>query len=494
MARATRITTQHSNEVIVRFAEPAFTALIELLERRYPDEEAATFLRFGWRENEHQLVLTLAEIERPRLLELDNEVAHVAIDEAYTLRMALAADSNPLAIGVAHSHPVSCPPIPSSIDDDMDSYYGAYFGDFAPGRPYVSLITSRMNGDLAISGRVFWRGGWHVVRRILAAATPLRQWTGGAKPRIETLPTRITRVQSAFGLEAIQRLRRSTVAVVGAGGTGSAVIETLARGGVGSIIVVDPDFIEDSNLERIHGAFPRHVQSRRSKVSIAKEHVEEIDRDCHVVSLRGSLPQGKVVDAVITADVMIGCTDQQHSRLALSDICTRYLVPTIDCGVALEGRSGHVSGQIIQLLRFLPSDPCAYCRRLTNPSRVSQELMSADEREARRRAAKAATSRGDDSTPYWHDEPQLNTVGYLTTIAGALAASYAIGWLTGRFTPPFTRLQMNIVAPLLDVTDVDDRPDGDCVCRRIHGWADQALADAFVTAPDHWPPAEVEPD
>ena len=37
---------------------------------------------------------------------------------------------------------------------------------------------------------------------------------------------------------------------------------------------------------------------------------------------------------------------------------------------------------------------------------------------------------------------------------GAMLAGYAIGWLTGRFDPPFERLQMNFVAPFLDVTDL----------------------------------------
>jgi molybdopterin/thiamine biosynthesis adenylyltransferase len=268
------------------------------------------------------------------------------------------------------------------------------------------------------------------------------------------------------------------------------VIEVLARAGVGRLIIVDPDRIEESNLERVHGADHLAAERQLPKVVAARDHVRSIDPECEVFALKGALPQREVLDAVVTADVVLGCTDQQHSRLALSDTALRYLVPALDCGVLLEGREGHVSGQIIQMIRFLPEDSCALCRELTNPVRVTQELMSAAERVTRQKEAMAARQRGEKPDPYWHDEPQINTVGYLTTTAGALMAGYAIGWITGRFDPPFTRLQMNLVAPYLDVTDVDVNADPDCVCRRVRGWADQGSADAFISAPAHWPPVE----
>jgi hypothetical protein len=72
-------------------------------------------------------------------------------------------------------------------------------------------------------------------------------------------------------------------------------------------------------------------------------------------------------------------------------------------------------------------------------------------------------------------------------MAGSMAAGFAIGWLTGRFDPPFKRLQLNLGAKFLDVTDSDEIPQRGCICRRVRGWADQA-ADALITAPDHWPP------
>lgn len=476
--------------VILRLAAPEFHALRELVFRRYPDAEWATFARFGWRETSLGLIVTLAELDPPGDGDLDEHVAHVAITEPYTLRVALTAETHPLAVGVIHSHPRDCPPRPSAVDNDMDRYYGGYFAGFTNGRPYVSLILAEVEDELAVSGRVFWKGLWFLVNRVVVERHPVRAWIGGARPLPRaSSPERQARLAAAFGDEAASRLRESTVAVIGAGGTGSAAIEVLARAGIGRLIIVDPDVLEASNLERVHGSVPSHAANRVPKVVLARDHVRAIDRSIAVEAYVGSLPQREILDAVITANVLLGCTDQQHSRLAVADVAIRYLVPSLDCGVLLEGESGRVTGQIAQILRVLPADPCPWCREMVVPQRVTQELMSETERAQRRLAADAARARGEEADPYWQDGPQLNTVGYHTTMVGAMTAGYAIGWLTGRFDAPFGRLQMNLVAPLLDVTDVDVSARPDCMCRRIRGRADQGVADALITPPSHWPAA-----
>src|SRR5207302_699806 len=120
---------------------------------------------------------------------------------------------------------------------------------------------------------------------------------------------RASRLSAAFGSEAEERLRNSTVAVIGAGGTGSAVIEVLARAGAGHLIIVDPDCLESSNLERVHGSTPGHARAGISKAALAKQHVEAIDPMCQVRAIVGALPQPEVMDAIVHADVALGCTD-----------------------------------------------------------------------------------------------------------------------------------------------------------------------------------------
>ncbi len=477
--------------VRLRVAEPEFSELTKLLFRRYPSYEWATFAQFGWRETPHGLVITLASLVPPKHGELDEHVGHVAIDESYTLRMALTGEKHRLAVGVIHSHPQDGVPIPSHIDDDMDTYYARYFADFTPGRPYISLIVSVVQDQLVISGRVFWRDQWSIVEHTSSERIEIETWPAGMRPapmKVET--DRAARFASAFGEQALRQMRRSTAALIGVGGTGSAALEVLARAGIGRLIIVDPDNLDRSNLERVHGSYLDDAPKSIPKVAIAARHVRAIDPSIVVEAFIGRLPQKEVVDALVHADVALGCTDQQHSRLALSDLAFRYLVPAIDCGVVLEGANGKVTGQVAQLVRFLSADACALCRQMIVADRIKQELMSEDEKRRRQAAAEQARQRGDDPNPYWRNRPQLNTVGYLTTAVGAMIAGYAIGWLTKRFDAPFERLQMNFVAKFLDVTDSPQRQRSECACGRFRGWADQANADALISAPDHWQPVK----
>ena len=475
--------------LILRLAAPEFEELRRLVFSRYPKLEWATFARFGWRDTGDALVVTLANIDAPQNGDLSEKVRHVAIDEQYSLRVALAAEKHVLAVGVIHSHPENCAPQPSAIDDDMDTYYSQYFSDFAPNRPYVSLILSILDNQLVISGRVFWGGEWLTLEYTAAEREIVESWSGRTYNRPPSYEVeRAARFVSAFGEEAFSRLRSACATVIGCGGTGSIAIETLARAGIGRLVIVDPDVVERSNLERIHGSTPEHVEKKTPKVVVARELVHKIDPSIDVVALQGKLPQPEVIDAVVSSDVALGCTDQQHSRLALSDLTFRYLVPAIDCGVVLEGEAGTITGQVGQFVRLLAADPCVLCRNMIDPRRVAQELMSSKERAQRAAAAAEAQIRGCDPDPYWQRERQINTVGYLTSAVGAMLAGYAIGWLTRRFDPPFERLQMNFVAPFLDVTDLPQKQRSECACAKFRGWADQANAEALVSTPSHWPP------
>lgn len=344
------------------------------------------------------------------------------------------------------------------------------------------------DGELAVCAmlRLEGRDAWRDAEHIFVEGEPGAEvWVAAKPPATPDIPPeRVARFTSSFGEQAWQRLRKSTAIVIGAGGTGSITIPMLARAGVGRIVIVDSDHITPSNLERTHGAFPEHVAAQTLKAELARDHVRAIDPDIEVIAFEGRLPQPEIVAETARADVIVGCTDQHTSRLAVSDMARRYLVPAIDCGGLIEGANGRVTGQIIQLVAFRPDDPCPLCRGMIDPVRVKQELMSKAERERLLTQAQSSAP-----PPEAHEIPQIDTVGYITTVSGTLAAGYAIGWLTGRFDPPFERLQMNLIADCLDVTNRPQRPLPSCSCQDSRGRGDLGVHMAPFAVPDHWKPA-----
>ena len=88
------------------------------------------------------------------------------------------------------------------------------------------------------------------------------------------------RTEGLLGKEAVNRLAKKTVMVVGCGGVGSFCVEALARTGVGNLILIDADVFELSNLNR---QLPATLETLgKYKVDVLKERIQTINPECCV--------------------------------------------------------------------------------------------------------------------------------------------------------------------------------------------------------------------
>lgn len=474
----------------VRIPATRWAELEPVLLRRYPKMEWASFFHFGWRLAGDHAVITIASIEAPQQGDLDETIPIVGIMEPYSVRTALAASDQPLALGVIHSHPQGFGTVPSPTDDDMDAYYSDYLGTFLPGRPYASLIFAQDRaGHRQFSGRVWLQDRWYIVEKTTIVGEGVETYTTAVEASVAPAFAGSSPSIAAYGGEAALKLQASTVSVVGVGGTGSAVAEVLARAGVGRLVLVDHDMFEARNLERLHGSKMEHVARRPPKVELVREMCLEINPGMEVVAIAGNCLDRLAVDWLVRSDLVMGCTDTSHSRVALSELAYRYVVPVIDLGVQLDGHGGQVSAEVIQFTRYTPGAPCIYCRDMVDSAHLAFELMPPAEQEARRQAAAHAETLGLDGDMYWKNRPQLLTVGHLTTTAAGMGSTYAVGLLTGRFKAPASHFQCDVLADGLGYVpvEVDSKPG--CACAETIGYADQGAHRTVITAPAHWPGA-----
>ena len=91
---------------------------------------------------------------------------------------------------------------------------------------------------------------------------------------------RLHRITLLLGKDAINKLKKSTVMVVGCGAVGSFAIEALSRSGVGHIIVIDFDKIEESNINR--QLFAINSTIGKSKVDVATVRIHDINPNIKV--------------------------------------------------------------------------------------------------------------------------------------------------------------------------------------------------------------------
>jgi len=466
--------------------------LQSLVFRRYPHREWGTFFRFGYRLTSWGIHISFVDALEPRPGNLKDESGIVEFNARYILRAQLALAETKLGMGVIHSHPEGCSTFASSLDNDMDDYFSGEFAIYGAGRPYVSLRVAKSDDGCFTFGGEAWVNGKQM---------PVVQWltVGGELERVASeiirtvkrddpfLDERTARLTELVG-ERTAPLSNSCVGIVGCSGTGSPAVHVLVRAGVRRFVLVDPESFATSNHERMHGSTWRDLKNKPPKVEILRRLILDINPKAEVKLIRGNVLDENVLDELLTCDLVLGCTDSQHSRAALGDFASHYLLPCLDVAVLMRAKDGKLTEQVGEIARYTPDEPCPWCLGRINQKALAYELMTDTERERRAQAAAEAIKHGIDGAQYWGDKPPKElTVGYMTTTVGAIQAGYAEGWITGAFTVPHQRFQFDLGMPLLGVVPADKPRKPECSCNWTKGWGDQARAERSVTKPPHWP-------
>jgi molybdopterin/thiamine biosynthesis adenylyltransferase len=195
------------------------------------------------------------------------------------------------------------------------------------------------------------------------------------------LPEQFDRQVRAFGGDVQRVLARLHVAIVGCGGTGSAVAEQLARLGVGQLLLIDHDVLSESNVTRVYGSSPDDVG--RPKVDVLAQHLRRIAPGTDVTTTRGTINDQPMARALTSCDIAYGCTDDNAGRLVLSRLASYYFVPVIDVGVLLSSLDGELRGIDGRVTVLTPGAACLVCRNRIDLARAAAEQLSADEHAAR---------------------------------------------------------------------------------------------------------------
>lgn len=133
-----------------------------------------------------------------------------------------------------------------------------------------------------------------------------------------------------FGQAGQERLRESTVAVVGIGGIGTHVVQQLAFLGVGGLVLIDPEKVSESNRNRYVGLHHDDPVPGMRKVDLGERTAVSVDPSIRIHKTHASVMSHEGIDALMTSQYVLGCVDCEGVRLFLTEACARYALPYVD--------------------------------------------------------------------------------------------------------------------------------------------------------------------
>lgn len=266
-----------------------------------------------------------------------------------------------------HTHPFPLNQF-SQVDDEGERRLADFFEERRPGGIHAAML---LTPEISIA-RVL---GTRVALQVIGCGAVL-EW--GDTLTTDTRDPIFDRQIRAFGAMGQARLGKLRIGIVGLGGTGSVVLEQLSHLGVGRFLLMDPDVVEISNLNRLVGATPSDVG--RAKVEVAADYARRINPNVVVEVCTGSVLLASKARMLTDTDLVFSCTDTQGSRAVLNQLAYQYLVPVIDIGTVIRTQEGKITSIYGRTQMLAPGLGCMMCGGLLNPEIVRVDLLSDFER------------------------------------------------------------------------------------------------------------------
>lgn len=286
---------------------------------------------------------------------------------------------------------------------DFESHERAY--------PTLLGLTKRPVGALvcaggAVAGDVWFPDGSRAeLNRVDVIGSRRSILTPTKQTRSMTLDGRFHRQSLLFGADGQALLASTRVVIVGVGGVGMLLVQSLARLGVGHITVIDPDRVETTNLPRLPEAtrldalefldraiVPNWVRTlakrfAKPKVRLARRVAKRANHGVTVVAVVGDIADDEVAALAKNADYLMLAADTMLARDVINQLSYQYLVPALQVGskIVVDAASGAVVDTFAVVRHFGTEPGCLRCSGLIDPVRLSEEVVGDHQQVLRQR-------------------------------------------------------------------------------------------------------------
>ena len=207
--------------------------------------------------------------------------------------------------------------------------------------------------------------------------------------------------------DKINELKNKTVLIVGIGGVGGYVTESMVIAGIGHLILVDFDTVDITNINRQLVAL--HSNIGKKKVDAYKERILDINPDC-IVDTYDIFYNEENKDCLFDnkIDYVIDCCDSLNSKVILIKECNNRGIPIISSMGT--GNKFHPEKFEIDKLKNSTYDPLA--KKMRYLLKDNKELLNT-----------MIIYSKEEPTPY---KGKIGSISYVPSVAGLLLTSYVI--------------------------------------------------------------------
>ncbi len=376
----------------------------------------------------------------------------IRLSPTFVAGVIKAARTASLSVILVHTHPFDGDVEASAVDLAGEDRLLPVLRRRIPGVPHGRLILGYRDIDSAL----FISPNETQELRVQGVGLDLTTMAVNVALKAEAVFDRQVR---AFGAPGQSVLRTLRVAIVGLGGMGSIVAEQLAHLGLTKFMLIDPDLIEPTNLNRVVGATERDLGHR--KVSVAAEAIRRIRPSADVTEVADDVLNTQAARRLLDVDFVFCCTDSHGSRALLTQMAYQYFLPVLDMGVRIDSTGGRVDQIAGRVQLLAPGLACLVCENLLDPEAVRRDLLTEQQR-------------ADDRYIVGSPDPQPAVISLNGTVA-SLAVTMFLSIVAG--IPIRTRHQV-VLFHAGTVRSIASDPDPSCVVCSASGASGRA---------DEWP-------
>ena len=215
------------------------------------------------------------------------------------------------------------------------------------------------------------------------------------------------RLETLIGKENLELLKQKKILIVGLGGVGGYVTESLARSGIGNLVLVDYDTVDITNLNRQIIAL--HSTIGKKKIDLFSERIKDINSECKVVTYDLFLNKENYLDVLDNKyDFIIDCCDSIEAKKILLDTAIKKDINYIS-SMGTANKMDPSKLEIIELSKT-NNDPIArIMRKYVKDNNIKKKIMVLSSKEV---PIKNGNKLGSNS--------------FVPASAGLLIASYVI--------------------------------------------------------------------